>query len=106
MNQILHNEISDGINKLFVNFHIHHHVKEYLDLDIQATINNYLHDYYFLQKKIWDFKIYSKYPDVEIIIQYSRFPIFDTDIKILKFERLKKIEKLDDYDKENNRGKI
>jgi hypothetical protein len=90
--QKIHDEITDDLNKLMNNFTIRQN--EYLDHEIQATISNFLNDFYHINRKIYDYKVNSNYPDVEILIKYSKIYSEIYTIEIQRFERLKKLQKL------------
>lgn len=83
-------EITEDLNKLvnkrtFVK-------NKWRDFEINALISNYIGDFY--HDKIYDWKINSNYPDVEIIIQQYKYKTEFDIIKLTRFERLQKLIKL------------
>ena len=89
--QKIHDEITNDLNELMNNFTIRQH--NYLNHEIQATISNRLDDFYRINYKIYDYKVNSNYPDIEILIKYTKISEIDT-IELQRFTRLKKLNKL------------
>ena len=89
--QTYHNEISSGIDKILNNLVIAQ--KETINIEIQSLISAYIktyHDHF----KVYDWKVNSNYPKVEIYIMYMKGGEID-EIKPLRFERLQKLIKLE-----------
>jgi len=89
--QLYHNEIESGINKILNNLIVVQ--KETINTEIEMVLSNYLktyHDHF----KVYDWKVKSNYPKIEIYIMYMKGGEID-EIKPLRFERLRKLSNLE-----------
>ena len=89
--QQYHNEIEKGINRILNTFTLVN--KNTIDREIDAHLSEYLKGYHQF-RKIYDWKISSNYPKIEIYVQYMKAGEIH-EIKPLRFERLQKLLKLE-----------
>lgn len=89
-------EIEDDLNQLMNKFIIHKN--EYLNFEIQAKISNYLADFYAPTGKIYNYLVISEYPNLYITIKEHKYSESLIRIELTRFERLKKLEKLNKID--------
>jgi hypothetical protein len=84
--------LENGINKILNNLVIAQ--KETINIEILSLLDNYLRTYHGRNFfKLYDWKVNSKYPKVEIYIMYMKGgEIYE--IIPLRFERLQKLLKL------------
>ena len=91
--QQYHDEISSAIDRILNTFTLNNN--NTIDREIDAHLSEYLKEYHNF-RKIYDWKVISKYPIVEIYIQYMKGDqIYVITKKPLKFQRLLKLMKLD-----------
>ena len=83
----LEKNLNDLINKSDLEY------GEYINHNIKTIISNYINDFYTIDGLIYDFKVNSNYPDVEIYIQRTKILEFNI-LRIEKFERMKNLKKL------------
>jgi hypothetical protein len=97
--KMIHNEIEKEINKLINHFNLYDDYfkflrKEQVDIELTCTTSRLLNDYV-LRNKLYDYKVNCNYPNIEIYVQYIKgSKIYE--IKPLRFERLKKLRKLNE----------
>lgn len=90
--KIIYDELEYEINKLVNNYNFIS--KECADIELSFNISDILTQYRFM-RKIYDYKVNCNYPNLEIYIHIFKVnEIFV--IKPLKFERLRKLKKLNE----------
>jgi len=80
----IENDINDVVNKttFYKNDTINYHIKSVIGIIIEKYHHSYIREYI----------VVSNYPEVKVLIKYLSLEI--AEIKILKFERLNKLHKL------------
>ena len=89
--QQYHNEISSGINRILNTFNLVN--KNTIDREIDSHLSEYLKECHQF-RKIYDWKVVSKYPIVEIYIQYMKGDEIHI-IEPIRYIRLQKLLKLE-----------
>lgn len=95
LNQKLHDELTVNLNKYANQFIIRNLMT--INAEIEFTFAAYLNYNYYQQKKIWDYRVKSNYPKVEIYIQYHNREF--AEIKLIRFERKQKLSKIETISK-------
>jgi len=97
IHQKIHNEISLGIDRILTKLVIE---KSISNREIENHLSNYLKTYHD-HRQLYDWKVNSNYPKVEIYVQYMKG--FEIHIlKPLRFERKMKLSNLNKISKSKN----
>jgi hypothetical protein len=90
-------EIENDLNT-FVNNLTFNKNHKYRDIEIRNKIDNYIRSTFYDHDIIYDWKVNCGYPNVEVFIHIHKgFNI--EEIKLVRFERLKKLKKLEDVNR-------
>ena len=89
----LKSDLNQIANKIKLNSN-----KDIIDYEISYAISIFLDKKYHHQRRIYDYRVNSKYPKIEIYIQeYKGSSIIE--FTLLRFERIKKLKKLETLSK-------
>jgi hypothetical protein len=88
----IHKEIESNLNKMANQYDFRNHA--FINKEIEFTFGNYLEKEYRSYRKIYDFRVISNFPNVDVFIHLFKGSGISL-IKLLRFERMRKLRELE-----------